>query len=149
MTAPRNILHPRTAPLRLAVLAITMLLLGCETPESGSPHPITTPEWMRGDWVGPLPDDGSDPARVAIASHEIRFKGSLPLEALSVPHSEAVVSITTARSTNHEYKLALLTTEGDVDLLFRRLEGDKLLIAVNSPIPMLTASAVFSREAMP
>ena len=145
MQPPQEFPPSKHCALRLAVLAITMLLLGCETPESDSPHPITTPEWMRGDWVGPLPDDGSDPARVAVTAHEIRFKGSLPLEALSVPHSEAVVSITTARSTNHEYKLALLTTEGEVDLLFRRLEGDRLLIAVNSPIPMLTASAVFAR----
>ena len=45
-----------------------------------TPHPITTPEWMRDDWGGALPDDGSDPVRVAITSHEVRFKGSPSLE---------------------------------------------------------------------
>ena len=61
---------------------------GC--PES--PHPITTPEWMRGDWEGPLLEDGSAPTRVTITAHEIRFKGSRTLELLSIPHSEVVIS---------------------------------------------------------
>ena len=39
---------------------------------------------MRGEWVGPQLEDGPAPARVAITAHEIRFKGSLTLELLSV-----------------------------------------------------------------
>lgn len=128
-----------------------LMVTGCPPPEST--HPFTTPEWMRGEWVGPLlelPDGSRAPPRVAITAHEIRFKGSLEL--LSVPDSEVVVSITTARSTNHEYKLTLLTTEGEIDLLFRRLGGDRLLLGFDSRtrVPNKVGpigSLVFTREA--
>ena len=134
----------------IAAVMCSLVVTGCPPPEPT--HPFTTPEWMRGEWVGPLPEDGSAPARVAITAHEIRFKGSRTLELLSVPDSEVVVSITTARSTNHEYKLTLLTTEGEIDLLFRRLGGDRLLLGFDFRIRVPnkigpTGSAVFTRKA--
>ena len=130
----------------LALLAVT----GCPPPESA--HPFTTREWMRGEWVGPIVEDGLAPVRLVITAHEIRFSGSRTLELLSVPHSEVVVSITTARSTDHEYSLTLLTTEGEIDLLFRRLDGVRLLLGLDSRIrapnkTRLTGSFVFFREA--
>ena len=98
-----------------------LVVTGCLSLES--PHPITTPEWIRGDRVGPLPEDGSAPARVAISAHEIRFKGSRTWSCCPSLTQKVVVRSTAARSTNHEYKLILLTTDRKVDLLFRRLEG--------------------------
>ncbi len=140
----------RMASAAVGATLVLLVVTGCPPPES--PHPITTPEWMRGDWVGLLPEDVGPQHRVAITAHEIRFKGSRTLELLSVPASEVVVSITTARSTNHEYKLTLLTTDAEVDLLFRRLEGERLLLGfdVRTRAPNrigASGSGVFHREA--